>query len=88
MSAPFDAKAFRETCICPDNWCPVHATCGGCGTHVLIDDPDSLAFCPSCGHNVLPAGEFTDVLIGELTDWDVIDQWIDNAGPRCFGGDQ
>jgi len=30
----------------------------------------------------------TDVLIGELTDWDVIDQLIDNAGPRCFGGDQ
>lgn len=48
-------STFRETCLCPDLYCPVHATCGACGSRVIIDDPDALAFCPSCLHDVLPA---------------------------------
>lgn len=54
MSA-FDAKAFRETCLCPDPYCPVHATCGACGSRVSILGPDDLAFCESCGHDVMPS---------------------------------
>ena len=47
---------FHTTCICPDNWCPVHAVCGTCGTHVIIDGPDELAFCPQCLRDVMPRG--------------------------------
>lgn len=46
---------FRTTCICPDPWCPVHAKCP-CGAQVIIDDPDSPAFCPDCLMDVMPVG--------------------------------
>jgi hypothetical protein len=46
---------FRTTCICPDRYCPVHARCR-CGSELIIDDPESLAFCPSCLHDVMPVG--------------------------------
>lgn len=29
--------------------------------------------------------DMADAVIAELTDWDLIDQLIDAAGPRCFG---
>lgn len=51
----FDAKAFRETCLCPDPYCPVHAK-HWCGALMIIDDPDSLAFCPECLTDGLPVG--------------------------------
>lgn len=50
------SEDFRTTCICPDNWCPVHATCGACGTAVIILSEDDLAFCPSCEIDVMPKG--------------------------------
>lgn len=42
-------------CTCPDPWCVEHARCGACGGEVYImeDDP---AYCPACGHDVMPAG--------------------------------
>ena len=52
---PFDAAAFRQTCLCPDLYCPVHATCGACHADVIIDSPDSLAFCPNCLTDVMPS---------------------------------
>ena len=51
----FDAKAFRETCLCPDPYCPMHAK-HHCGSEMIIDDPDSLAFCPECLTDGLPVG--------------------------------
>lgn len=51
----FNAAEFRTTCLCPDPYCPVHATCL-CGAHMIIDDPDSLAFCPDCQMDRMPAG--------------------------------
>lgn len=56
MNARFDAKAFRETCLCPDPYCPVHATCGACKSPVIILTPDEPAFCPECLHDVMPSG--------------------------------
>lgn len=44
-----------DACLCPDPWCPTHATCGGCGGEVIIEDADSPAFCPACEHDVMPA---------------------------------
>lgn len=41
-------------CTCPDPWCQMHAQCL-CGAHLIIDDPDSLAFCPECLMDRLPA---------------------------------
>ena len=29
--------------------------------------------------------DMADAVIRELSDWELIDQLIDNAGPRCFG---
>ena len=48
-------QEWRSTCICPDPWCPVHAKCH-CGATMIIDDPDSLAFCPDCLMDRLPVG--------------------------------
>lgn len=48
-------SSFRETCICPDAWCPLHAECP-CGALLIIEDPDSLAFCPECLMDRLPVG--------------------------------
>lgn len=42
-------------CICPNPWCPQHAR-DRWGHELIIDDPDSPAFCPECGHDVLPVG--------------------------------
>jgi hypothetical protein len=47
--------AFRETCICPDIWCPVHAVDIE-GHKLIIDGPDELAFCPECLMDRMPAG--------------------------------
>lgn len=44
---------YRYTCICPDLWCPTHARCGLCDGPVIITDDDP-AFCPACGHDVMP----------------------------------
>ena len=41
-------------CTCPDPYCQVHARCGACGGEVIILGGDP-AFCPSCGHDVMPA---------------------------------
>lgn len=46
---------FQNTCICPDSWCPLHAECP-CGALLIIDDPDSMAFCPECLMDRLPVG--------------------------------
>lgn len=43
-----------SVCTCPDPWCPEHARCGGCGGEVIILEGDP-AFCPACGHDVMPA---------------------------------
>ena len=46
---------FRTTCLCPDPWCPVHAKDID-GHPLIIDDPDGLAFCETCGMDRLPVG--------------------------------
>jgi len=45
---------FLLACTCPDPWCPLHARCGACGGEVIVT-PDDPAFCPTCGHDVMPA---------------------------------
>jgi hypothetical protein len=42
------------SCTCPDPWCIEHARCGACGGEAIVT-PDDPAFCPSCGHDVMPA---------------------------------
>jgi len=39
-------------CICPDLYCLEHARCR-CGSELIILDDDP-AFCPDCGHDVMP----------------------------------
>ena len=41
-------------CVCPDPYCPEHARC--VMGHELIILPDDPAFCPDCGHDVMPRG--------------------------------
>lgn len=43
-----------KACTCPDRWCTVHARC--IWGHELIICDDDPAFCPTCGHDVMPAG--------------------------------
>jgi len=43
------------TCTCPDPWCQQHARCR-CGSELIIEDADSLAFCPVCLMDVMPVG--------------------------------
>lgn len=40
---------------CADPWCEPHARCfqGHMGLIIIPDDP---AFCPTCGHDVMPKG--------------------------------
>jgi hypothetical protein len=45
---------MSEPCTCPDPYCPEHARCvSGHKLIILDDDP---AFCPTCGHDVMPVG--------------------------------
>lgn len=44
-----------KTCLCPDPYWPAHARCV-CGHELIIDDDESPAFCPDCGHDVMPHG--------------------------------
>lgn len=44
---------------CSDPWCAAHAACGVCQTRVIILDDDDPAFCPGCGHDVMPKGACT-----------------------------
>ena len=45
---------MRAECLCPDPYCPTHARC--VMGHELIIEPDEPAFCPDCGHDVMPVG--------------------------------
>jgi hypothetical protein len=47
-------RAKVTSCTCPDRWCHDHARCI-CGSELIIADGDP-AFCPACGHDVMPAG--------------------------------
>jgi hypothetical protein len=49
-----DIMAYRDTCTCPDPWCPLHARCR-CGSKCIVTEGDP-AFCPDCGHDVMPVG--------------------------------
>jgi len=49
-----DLDTTSNPCTCPDRWCPVHARCR-CGSVLIIDEGDP-AFCPACGHDVMPVG--------------------------------
>lgn len=46
---------WRNTCICPDPWCPVHAKDAD-GHKLQIDDEDSLAWCDECKMDRMPVG--------------------------------
>lgn len=45
---------MKRECLCPDPYCPTHARC--IVGHELIIEPDDPAFCPDCGHDVMPVG--------------------------------
>ena len=46
--------SYHDTCLCPDPWCPLHARCR-CGAECIVTEGDP-AFCPDCGHDVMPVG--------------------------------
>jgi hypothetical protein len=48
-----------QPCTCPDPYCALHARCiSGHELIILDDDP---AFCPTCGHDVMPVGACRDI---------------------------